>query len=114
MPRVEVVMLRLRKRGPPLVAPEHAQVYRDFVVEVFTARTSSVGQSLRLVLGNQLGPRLAQRFSMIEATPSQTRPSKWVELFAAAFRMAGDQLKWKVANCAQTAPDTREWRLAVR
>jgi hypothetical protein len=83
-------MLRLRKCGPPLVAPEHARVYRDFVVEVFTARTSSVGQSLRLVLGNQLGPRLAQRFSMIEATPSQTRPSEWVELFAAAFRMAGD------------------------
>src|SRR5690349_17367492 len=32
-PRVEVVMLRLRKRGPPLVESERAQVYRDFVVE---------------------------------------------------------------------------------
>jgi 23S rRNA (adenine-N6)-dimethyltransferase len=98
IPRVEVVMLRLRKRGPPLVAPEHAQVYRDFVVEVFTARTSSVGQSLRLLLGSQLGPRLAQRFSMIDATPSQTRPSEWVELFAAVFRMIGEELKWRVAQ----------------
>jgi 23S rRNA (adenine-N6)-dimethyltransferase len=35
-PRVEVVMLRLRKRGPPLMTRQHAQVYRDFVVAVFT------------------------------------------------------------------------------
>ena len=98
MPRVEVVMLRLRKRGPPLVAREHAQVYRDFVVEVFTARTSSVGQSLRQLLGKQLGARLAQRFCVADATPSQTRPSEWVELFAAAIRMAGDELKWRVAH----------------
>jgi len=98
MPRVGVVMLRLRKRGPPLVGPEHAQVYRDFVVEVFTARTDSVGQSLRLLLGKQLGARLAQRFCMADATPSQTRPSEWVELFAAALRMVGDELKWRVAH----------------
>jgi 23S rRNA (adenine-N6)-dimethyltransferase len=97
-PRVEVVMLRLRKRGPPLVGPEHAQMYRDFVVEVFTARTDSVGQSLRLLLGKQLGARLAQRFCMADATPSQTRPSEWVELFAAARRIVGDELTWRVAH----------------
>jgi 23S rRNA (adenine-N6)-dimethyltransferase len=28
-PSVEVVMLRLRKRGPPLVAPDDARAYRD-------------------------------------------------------------------------------------
>jgi 23S rRNA (adenine-N6)-dimethyltransferase len=98
MPRVEVVMLRLRKRGPPLVAPEHAQVYRDFVVGVFTARTSSVGQSLKLLFGKQLGARLAQRLCVADATPSQTRPSEWVELFAAAIRILGDELKWRVAH----------------
>jgi 23S rRNA (adenine-N6)-dimethyltransferase len=95
-PRVEVVMLRLRKRGPPLVEPEHAQVYRDFVVEVFTARTDSVRETLKLLLGNQLGSRLAQRFWRIPATPSQTRASEWVELFAAAFRIVGDLLQWRV------------------
>jgi 16S rRNA A1518/A1519 N6-dimethyltransferase RsmA/KsgA/DIM1 with predicted DNA glycosylase/AP lyase activity len=98
VPRVEVVMLRLGKRGPPLVAPERGQVYRDFVVALFTARTSSVGQSLRLVLGNQLGRRLAQRFSLVDATPSQTRPSEWVEVFAAAFRLMGEQLQWTVVQ----------------
>jgi 23S rRNA (adenine-N6)-dimethyltransferase len=98
MPRVEVVMLRLRKRGPPLVAPEHAQVYRDFVVEVFTARTCSVGQSSRRLLGKQLGARLGRCLCMTDATPSQTRPSEWVEFFAAAVRMLGDELTWRVAH----------------
>lgn len=35
-PRVDVVMLRLRKRGPPLVMTKDRQCYRDFVVYVFT------------------------------------------------------------------------------
>ena len=97
-PRVEVVMLRLRKRGPPLVESERSQVYRDFVVAVFTARTDSTGETLRLLLGKQLGSRLAQRLWSIQATPSQTRPSDWVELFAATLRIAGDQLQWRVAH----------------
>lgn len=98
IPRVEVVMLRLRKRGPPLVAPEHAQVYRDFVVEMFTARSRSVLQSLKLLLGRQPGAGLARSLCLADRTPSQTRPSDWVELFAAALRMSGGQLKWRVAH----------------
>jgi 23S rRNA (adenine-N6)-dimethyltransferase len=35
-PRVDVVMLRLRKRGPPLVSNADRQFFRDFVVYVFT------------------------------------------------------------------------------
>ena len=98
MPRVEVVMLRLRKRGPPLVAREHAQMYRDFVVQVFTARTRSVNESMKLLLGKRLGARLAQRLCVADATPSQTRPSEWVEIFAGALRLIGDELKWRVAH----------------
>jgi 23S rRNA (adenine-N6)-dimethyltransferase len=98
VPRVEVVMLRLRKRGPPLVARERAQVYRDFVVQVFTARNRSVGHSLKLRLGRRLGPRLAQRLHLADATPSQVRPSEWVELFGAALRLVGEELRWRVAH----------------
>jgi hypothetical protein len=67
-------------------------------VEVFTAPMSSVRETLQWLLGKQLGPRLAQRLSMAQATPSQTRPSEWVELFAAALRIVGDQLQWRVAH----------------
>ncbi|MGE5333060.1 MAG: ribosomal RNA small subunit methyltransferase A [Nitrososphaerota archaeon] len=35
-PRVDVVMLRLRKRGPPLVSNAERQYFRDFVVHTFT------------------------------------------------------------------------------
>ena len=37
-PGVEVVLLRLRKRGPPLLMPTEVQVYRDFVTHTFTTR----------------------------------------------------------------------------
>ncbi|MEK7284514.1 MAG: rRNA adenine N(6)-methyltransferase family protein, partial [Chloroflexota bacterium] len=52
-PGVDVVMLRLRKRGPPLVAAEHAQLYRDFVVACFTAWQPSVGAALARAIGAQ-------------------------------------------------------------
>lgn len=35
-PRVDVVMLRLRKRGPPLISTHDRQPFRDFVTYVFT------------------------------------------------------------------------------
>ncbi len=35
-PRVDVVMLRLRKRGPPLVSRADRQSFRDFAVYMFT------------------------------------------------------------------------------
>ncbi|MGE5223588.1 MAG: ribosomal RNA small subunit methyltransferase A, partial [Omnitrophica WOR_2 bacterium] len=35
-PRVDVVMLRLRKRGPPLVCDKDQRLYRDFIVYSFT------------------------------------------------------------------------------
>jgi 23S rRNA (adenine-N6)-dimethyltransferase len=37
VPHVDVVMLRLRKRGPPLVRHVDRQWFRDFVAYVFTA-----------------------------------------------------------------------------
>src|ERR1051326_2263458 len=98
MPRVEVVLLRLRKRGPPLVGRERAQGYRDFVVEVFTARTTSVGQSLRLLLGKRLAASIARRLDVPGKRPSQTRPPEWLELFAAAHRLLGDELQWRVTH----------------
>ncbi len=35
-PLVDVVMLRLRKRGPPLITAADRQLFRDFVVFIFT------------------------------------------------------------------------------
>jgi 16S rRNA A1518/A1519 N6-dimethyltransferase RsmA/KsgA/DIM1 with predicted DNA glycosylase/AP lyase activity len=46
-PRVEVVMLRLHKRGPPLVSRKNRQLFRDFVVYGFTSWKPNMGQMLK-------------------------------------------------------------------
>jgi len=57
-PSVEVVMLRLRKRGPPLVASEDAQAYRDLVVSGFTAWRPTIGDALAQPFGQRAARRL--------------------------------------------------------
>lgn len=57
VPSVDVVLLRLRKRGPPLVAPQRARLYLDFMAAAFGTRRDSVGAAFAHVLG----PRIARR-----------------------------------------------------
>lgn len=45
-PRVDVVMLRLRKRGPPLVRHTDRQYFRDFIVHCFINWRSTQGSPL--------------------------------------------------------------------
>jgi 23S rRNA (adenine-N6)-dimethyltransferase len=97
-PRVEVVMLRLRKRGPPLVSAANAQAYRDFVVRLFTGTRSSLTDSLGTLLGKARGDRLARSLSLGCASPAQLPARDWVELFNTVHRLAGNDLKWKVAH----------------
>jgi 23S rRNA (adenine-N6)-dimethyltransferase len=49
-PGVDVVLLRLRKRGPPLLTPAEAQDYRDFVTYGFTAWQPTVSSAYAEVL----------------------------------------------------------------
>ncbi len=50
-PRVEVVLLRLRKRGPPVIDPDDAELFRDVVVFAFTAWQPSVRAAMARILG---------------------------------------------------------------
>lgn len=81
-PGVDVVMLRLRKRGPPLLAKEHQQLYRDFVVTCFTTWRPSIGAAL----GRGLGARVAQKLLADVGLDRDRRPSQvpfaiWLRLF---------------------------------
>lgn len=83
-PRVDVVMLRLRKRGPPLVHRADRQCFRDFVVYVFTARRSGVGSTLKgIFTARQL--RHIQSDLSIDlatiATPTSISFAHWLRLF---------------------------------
>ena len=87
-PSVEVVLLRLRKRGPPLVGPDDAQAYRDLVVSAFTAWRPTIGAAL----ARPLGPRAARRLLDAADLDPAFRPAEvpfdaWLRLFAAFTRM---------------------------
>ena len=97
-PSVEVVMLRLRKRGPPLVMPEDAQPYRDLVVAGFTAWKPTIGAAL----ARTFGPRAARRLLTAAGLDPALRPGQvpfegWLRLHAQFARMP-DALRSRVAG----------------
>jgi 23S rRNA (adenine-N6)-dimethyltransferase len=89
-PGVDVVLLRLAKRGPPLVAAADRGLYRDFVTALFVARRPNVFATLR-----RLAPpgRVAQALLLADvpgdARPSELLPERWPALFCAFARVAG-------------------------
>jgi 23S rRNA (adenine-N6)-dimethyltransferase len=98
IPRVEVVMLRLRKRGPPLVSTEHAQVFRNFVIQAFTSRSTSLAGSLQRVVGPRRAKRVAAHLGPGETVPSMLAPERWVNLFETIMACAAHDLDWRVAG----------------
>jgi 23S rRNA (adenine-N6)-dimethyltransferase len=97
-PRVDIVMLRLRKRGPPLIARSDAQLYRDFMVRMYTGRAASVSHRLELLLGFRRGRRLAVGLKLGDLPPSGVPAPLWLEVFEASLRLARNDLKWNVAH----------------
>lgn len=84
-PGVDVVMLRMRKRGPPLVRRADAPLYRDFVAALFTERRPTMLASLAALAGRRRAHELARRAGLDEeATPSEVPFERWLALFQAA------------------------------
>jgi len=98
-PGVEAVMLRLRKRGPPLIENEEAQSYRDFVTHCFTAwrpglrhvftRRQLVDVSRRLGLTLHTEPH---------ATPATIPVAHWPDLHAYFVNVADTHTRQIVAG----------------
>ncbi len=98
VPNVDAVMLRLRKRWPPLVVSAKAQLFRDFVVLLFTAASPSVGDTLSRVVGRRRGMRLARSVDMVDAPPTDVSMQRWLELFYVTDNVVGEELGWRVAH----------------
>jgi 23S rRNA (adenine-N6)-dimethyltransferase len=98
VPHVEVVMLRLHKRGPPLVPAKHAQVFRDFATVAFTSRNTTLPGCLARLVGPQRARRVAAGVGLREMVPSGLAPERWVELFEAVMACAAHDLGWRVAG----------------
>lgn len=87
-PSVDVVMLRLSKRDPPLVAPIHRSGYRDLMVTCFTGWHPSIGAGL----AKAIGPRSADRALGTAGIRASARPRSvasrdWLRLFDAVVAM---------------------------
>lgn len=98
-PGVEVVLLRIAKRGPPLVAGEHAQLYRDFVVSIFTAWRPGIGDALARVCTRAQVRQILAAASLAGGTkPSSLSLEGWLALGQAFQRGGGDAAHGRVAG----------------
>ena len=84
-PRIDVVMLRLRKRGPPLVRNADRQCFRDLVVYLFTTRRAASGSALKDVFSRRQLRRVCGDLGCeMDALPPPTAIpfAHWLRLFA--------------------------------
>jgi 23S rRNA (adenine-N6)-dimethyltransferase len=77
IPRVDVVFLRLRKRGPPLVSAAEADFYRNLVTFSFMAAKPTVEAALAPLVGHR---RLRLLGLAPHATPSNVPVETWIAL----------------------------------
>ncbi len=84
-PRVDVVMLRLCKRGPPLLSRSDMPLFRDFVVYSFTSPHPSLRRSLKGIFT----PRQCKLLNLDDnATPTSLCFEQWLVLFDGFKRFA--------------------------
>lgn len=81
-PRVDVVMLRLRKRGPPLVSSADRQCFRDFVVYAFTHWQPAQGKPFPGVFTQRQLRYIARELGIKpESTPTSLSLEQWLNVF---------------------------------
>ncbi|HET9111342.1 MAG TPA: 23S ribosomal RNA methyltransferase Erm [Ktedonobacterales bacterium] len=94
VPNVEVVMLRLQKRGPPLIAASERQLFRDFVVYGFATRQPTLEQTLRGVFSRRQLQQVIRTCAIPpDASPSSLVFPQWVELFQCFTRVGGAEAR---------------------
>ena len=100
-PNVDVVMLRLRKRGPPLVGPHEAQRFRDFVVHGFTTSGPFMGSIHIGVFGKwQWGHLLTELGIDPHRGPTTVRFEQWLALFRRVMQTADSEV-WQTVEGAE-------------
>lgn len=81
-PRVDVVMLRLRKRGPPLIHNVDRHCFRDFVVYSFTAWQPTLGSAFKSIFTRQQLKHIQRTLDIdLEVTPTSLPFGLWLNLF---------------------------------
>jgi 23S rRNA (adenine-N6)-dimethyltransferase len=92
-PAVDVVLLRLRRRETPLVAPHEAALFGDLVTCAFTAWQPTVGAALAHALPKRKVAEIARMAGVCVARPpSATSFLDWVSLANAFCAIAGEDV----------------------
>ncbi len=91
-PRVDVVMLRLRKRGPPLVSHSEMPLFRDFVVYSFTTPQPSLRHTFKGIFTPPQQKRLSNNLKLdLDVTPTSLCFEQWICLFDCFKHIANPQ-----------------------
>lgn len=95
-PRVDVVMLRLRKRGPPLVRSADKQPFRDFVTHIFTAWQPTLKATLKSMFTRQQLNYIQRELGIeLDVTSTSLLFEQWLNLFA-YFKTVANKQAWQV------------------
>lgn len=82
-PRVDVVLLRVNKRGPPLLCRADRQCFRDFVVYLFTTWNPAASAPLKSLFTRPQCKYIQRELGIDpNVTPTSISCEQWLSLFA--------------------------------
>ncbi len=92
-PAVDVVLLRLRRRKMPLIAPDDSELFGDLATYAFTAWQPTVAEALGRVLRKQKVADVARASGVsLDCPPSALPFADWIPLTAAFRAAAGEHV----------------------
>lgn len=101
-PRVDVVMLRLRKRGPPLVDATDRQFFRDLVVYMFTHWQPNHVTPLNEFLTRQQRRFMERQLGFdFDVKPTAISLEEWLALFDQLQRIGDAHIRRRLAGSEQ-------------
>ena len=98
-PRVDVVMLRLRKRGPPLVNAAYRQLFRDFVVYIFTHWQPHMTTTLNDLFTRRQRQFIERELGLdLDMKPTSISLEEWLALFDQLQRIGDAHIRRRLAG----------------
>ncbi|MBA3823855.1 MAG: 23S ribosomal RNA methyltransferase Erm [Ktedonobacterales bacterium] len=102
MPQVEAVLLRIRKRGPPLVTGRDRQAFRDFAVYSFTGHQPTLSQILKNILTHRQQQQARRLLKLdFDATPSMLSFPQWLQLIHYFMQVSDGQARQTICGSEQ-------------